>query len=517
MVSRKFRTLFMTVFLGTALAISGCSQSSSDPGKGANSASTDTGQKKVINIGLNADPPSLDPMTSSALVDRMVHNSIYDKLFDLDAKGTIVPMLATSYEVSKDGKTYTLKLKEGVKFHDGTDFNAEAVKFNFERNKGENSKRKGELKYVDKVTAVDASTVKIDLSQPFAPFLSILTDRSGMMVSPESAKKYDKDFLNHPVGTGPFEFVEHVKGDHVTLKKNEKYWNGKAKADELRYKVFTNGTAAVQNLRSGMLDMMDAVPVKEIPNVKNDANLTLVADAGMGFQGIYLNNTKEPFNNKYLRLAVDRAIDRDAVIKVLFDGYGLSAHSPFGPGNLANGDSDKADKPDAAAIKELLAKGGKPDGFSFKMQIGVSPANEQFGAVLQNMLKQQNINVELEKIEFGTLIENGDNGNFQALQLGWSGRPDPDQNFYDFVVTDMPQNNARISIPALDDLAGKARVELDTAKRKELYDQAMNIMHEEAGYVYIYHQYNIFGMSKKLSGFTYVPDGIIRTAQLDKQ
>ncbi|MCK9910813.1 ABC transporter substrate-binding protein, partial [Microbacteriaceae bacterium K1510] len=103
-----------------------------------------------------------------------------------------------------------------------------------------------------------------------------------------------------------------------------------------------------------------------------------------------LNNTKEPFNNKYLRLAVDRAIDRDAVIKVLFDGYGLSAHSPFGPGNLANGDSDKADKPDAAAIKELLAKGGKPDGFSFKMQIGVSPANEQFGAVLQNMLKQQN-------------------------------------------------------------------------------------------------------------------------------
>jgi peptide/nickel transport system substrate-binding protein len=517
MLSKKLRISVITAILGTALAIAGCSQSTADPAKGTNAAAADGGQKKILNIGLNADPPSLDPTTSSALVDRMVHNSIYDKLFDLDAQGNIIPMLAVSHEVSQDGKTYTLKLKEGVKFHDGTDFNAEAVKFNFERNKGENSKRLGELKYVEKVTAVDPATVKIELNQPFAPFLSILTDRSGMMVSPAAVQKYGDDFLNHPVGTGPFVFVEHVKGDHVTLRKNENYWNGQAKLDELTYKVFTNGTAAVQNLRSGMLDIMDTVPVKEIPAIKNDANLTLIANAGMGYQGIYLNNTKEPFTNKYLRQAVDRAIDREAVIKVLFDGYGLPAHSPFGPGNLAHGDSDQVARPNAAEIRELLAKGGKPDGFSFKMQIGVSPATEQFGAVLQNMLKQHNINVELEKLEFGTLIENGDNGNFQALQLGWSGRPDPDQNFYDFVVTDMPQNDGRISIPELDELAAKARSELDPAKRKELYDQAMKIMHEEAGYSYIYHQYNIFGISKKVSGFTYVPDGIIRTLPMDKE
>jgi peptide/nickel transport system substrate-binding protein len=157
-------------------------------------------------------------------------------------------MLATSYDVSKDGKVYTLKLRQGVKFQDGTDFNSEAVKLNLDRDKEKDSKRAGEVKIVDKVTVVDPSTVKIELNQPFAPFISVLTDRSGMIVSPEAVKKYGKEYLNHPVGTGPFVFVEHVSGDHVTLKRNDNYWNGQVKLEKLNFKVFTNGTAAAQNL-----------------------------------------------------------------------------------------------------------------------------------------------------------------------------------------------------------------------------------------------------------------------------
>lgn len=474
--------------------------------------------KKVINIGLKADPPSMDPVISTSLYDRMVYASLYDKLFDIDSSGKIVPMLATSYEVSEDGKTYTLKLKEGVKFQDGTDFDAEAVKFTFDRNMtNEKSKRKGELKVVESVTAVDKNTVKIQLKEPFAPFLSILTDRSGIIVSPTAAKQYGDDFLNHPIGTGPFIFVEHVKGDHVTLKRNDNYWNGKPKVDEVAYKVFTSGTAKVQNLRSGMLDIIDDTPVKEIPTIKGDANLALSAEPGLGYQGVYLNNQRPPFNNKFLREAVDRAIDREAVVKVLFDGYALPAHSAFAPGSLGYSDLDKPVKPDAAAIKDLLAKGGQPNGFSFKLYITTSPENEQFGAVLQNMLKQYNINVQLEKMEYGQLLETGDKGDFDALQLGWSGRQDPDQNFYDFVVTGMPNNNGKISIPQLDDLVNKARAEMDEGKRKAMYEEATKIMQDEAGYAYIYHQYNLIGYNKKITGFTSVPDGLIRTAGLDKQ
>ncbi|UOF90725.1 ABC transporter substrate-binding protein [Fodinisporobacter ferrooxydans] len=501
------------VVLGTVLVATGCGSNSVQ----TSSSSSASNGNKVLNIGIQADPPSLDPMTSSALVDRMVQNSIYDKLFDLDKDGKIVPMLATSYETT-DGKIYIIKLRTGIKFQDGTDFNADAVKFNLERDMSKGSKRTGELAMVQSVSVVDPSTVRIVLKKPFAPFISILADRSGMMASPAAVKKYGSDYQNHPVGTGPFVFVEHLKGDHVTLKRNDTYWNGKPKLSEVVFKVFADGSAAVQNLKSGMLDIVgpNVIPVREIPTIKSDPNLSLVADAGMAFQGFYMNETIAPFNNQYLREAVDHAIDRNTIVKVLFNGYGAPAYSPFGPGDLAYGSSDKAPAPNDGEIKDLLAKGGKPNGFSFTLEIPTTTIGEQFGTVIQGMLKKYGINMKLEKTEFGTLISNGNDGKFQALQLGWSGRPDPDQNIYDFVVTGQPENNARISDPKLDKLLNQARVELDNGKRKQLYDQAMVELHNNAGYTYIYHEYNIFGISKKINGFTYVPDGIVRTAAIGK-
>lgn len=520
MISKKVRWTLATAIIGMMLAVTGCKGGNESASKGNSDQKTSVSApagNNVINISLKADPPSLDPSKSNALVDRQVQNSIYDKLFDLDKNGNIVPVLVESYEVSPDGKVYTFKLKKGIKFHDGTEFNADVVKFNIERNREDDSRRQNEMKFVQKTDVVDPQTVKIKLSEPFSPFISILTDRSGMMVSPEAVKKYGDDYLNHPVGTGAYVFVEHVKGDHVTLKKNENYWNGEVKIDEINYKVFSNGTAAVQNLKSGQLDFVDDVPTKEIKGLENNPNIKVVAEAGMAYQGMYLNTTQEPFTNKYLRQAVNKAIDREAFIKVVIDGYGVPANSPFAPGNLAYGDSDKVSKPNEQEIKDLLTKGGKPNGFSFKFQIGTSPVNEQFGAVIQSMLKPYGIQVELEKVEFGTMLDNGAKHKFQALQLGWSGRPDPDQSFFDFVVTDQPNNYAAVSNPELDKLAKQARIELDPAKRKALYDQAMEIVHDESEYVYIYHDFNRFGVSKKVTGFEYVPDGIIHTQKLDKK
>ncbi|MGN7471508.1 ABC transporter substrate-binding protein [Brevibacillus sp. SAFN-007a] len=520
MFSTKMGKAMLSAVLGTVLLATGCGGGSgTGTGDSGSAATAPATGKKVINIGLKADPPSMDPSISTSLYDRQVYASLYDKLFDIDAEGKIIPMLAESYEVTPDGKTYTLKLKQGVKFHDGTEFDAEAVKFNFDRNiSGEKSRRKGELKFVDAVTVVDKNTVQVQLKEPFAPFLSVLTDRAGIMVSPKAVKEHGDQYLNHPVGTGPFVFVEQVKGDHVTLKKNENYWNGEVKVDEVTYKVFTNGTAKVQNLRSGALDIIDDTPVKEIPVVKGDANLQLISESGMGYQGLYLNNSRPPFDNKYLRQAVDRAIDREAVVKVLFNGYAAPARTAFTKGSLAyNEQLNTPVPPNAAEIKELLAKGGKPNGFDFKLYITTSPENEQLGAVLQSMLKQHNINVALEKLEYGQLIETGEKGEFDALQLGWSGRQDPDQNLHDFVVTGASNNDGRISIPKLDELVVAARGEMDEAKRKALYEEATKLLQEEAGYVYLYHQYVLISMNKKVTGFTYVPDGLIRTATLDKQ
>lgn len=512
MILKKIHKGFGLLMLVSVLLLSACSG-----GKGSTTAgTTETKSGGELNIALNADPPNLDPAMSTALVDRQVQNSIFDKLFDLNAKGEIVPMLVDTYNVSADGKEYTLKLKQNIKFQDGTDFNADAVKFNLDRYRAKGTSRASELKFIQSIDVVDQTTVKITLSKTFTPFLSILTDRSGMMASPTAVKNEGEQFGNKPVGTGPFTFKEHVKGDHVALTKNTSYWNGQPNLDKVNFLVFTNGTSAVQNLKSGKLDFVTDVPTKEAKLLEKDANYQLIAKPGMAYQGFYLNTQKAPLDNKYLREAVSAAIDREEFVKVVFDGYAKPNNSPFYPGNLAYGDSSKYTKPDEKVIKDLLAKGGKPDGFSFTMEIGTTPVNEMAGSVIQSMLKKYGIDMKLDKVEFGALLDKGDKGNFEGLLNGWSGRPDPDQSFYSFVVTGQSNNYAKISNPELDKLAEQARTELDPAKRKELYDKAMELVHDEAGYVYIYNDYNRFGLSKKVKGFEFVPDGIVRTLKISK-
>ncbi len=471
----------------------------------------------ALNISLDADPPKLDPSLSSALVDRMVFQSIFDKLVDLDARGKIVPMLAEKWEISSDKKAYIFRLRHGVKFHDGTDFNAEAVKFNFERNMDKASVRRNELKEVDKITVIDPYTVKVELEKPFAPFLSVLTDRAGMMVSPEAVKKYGEDFLNHPVGTGPFVFKSRIKGSSITLEKNSDYWQkGLPKLDRVVYKIITDLNVALMNLKSGEVDITNVFPHKEIDSAKSDPNIRVINEPGYGYQGMYLNSSRPPFDKKELRQAVDLLIDRKAITKVVLNGAGTPAHSPFAPSHFAYGDSDKYGKPDLKKARELLKKAGKPDGFSFTLYIGTTPVNQQTGQMIQSMLRPAGIIVNLEKLEFGTLIDRSQKGIFEASQLGWSGRPDPDQNVYDFFVTDGAQNDGKFSSKEVDQLFMDARAESDEAQRKAMYDKAFMIINEEVPYVYFYHSHNIFGISKSVKGFTYVPDGMIRTVNLSR-
>ncbi|MCR8632879.1 ABC transporter substrate-binding protein [Paenibacillus radicis (ex Xue et al. 2023)] len=499
--------------LATSLLITGCGKDK--PTTNNSAAVPKTGGN--LNISLNADPPKLDPTFSTALIERQVFSSLFDKLLDLNPDGTFLPQLAVSWTISEDQKTYTFKLREGVKFHDGTDFNADAVKFTFDRNLDKSSPRLSELNEVDKFSVVDPYTIKIELKKPFSPFLSVLTDRAGMILSPAAVKQYGEDFLNHPVGTGPFVFKERVKGDHIVLVKNENYWQkGLPKVDSLTYKVITDTNIAFMNLKSGQIDITNKFPEKEVTGVKNDPKISVINELTYAYQGIYLNVSKPPFDKKELRQAVDLLIDRDAIVKVLLNDIGAPAHSPFAPGQFAYGDSDKYQKPDLQKAKDLLTKAGMPDGFSFTLTISTSPANQQLGQMIQGMLKPAGIDVKLEKIEFGQLLEKLDKHNFEAVQNGWSGRPDPDQNIYRFVSTGQVNNYSVYSNKKVDELLNAARTESAIAKRKALYDDTMRILNDEIPEIFLYHEANLMGFSKEVKGFTYVPDGLIRTATLSK-
>ncbi len=488
-------------------------------GGGAPQSNTPPG---TLEVALEAEPPELDPNLSSAYVDRQVMASIYDRLVDIDENGKIVPMLAKSYDVSDDGKTYTFELEQGIKFHDGTPFNAEAVKFNLERYQEKDSVRSTELEPVKSVEAVDEYTVRVTLDRPFAPFLAVLTDRAGIIASPKAIEEGGGRISKNPVGTGPFEFVERVRGDHITVKKNPDYWReGLPKLDTIVYNGIDDENVQYQNLRSGELDLIDSIPFVEFENLQESGDYRVSVVPGLGYQGFYLNTQQPPFDNKALRQAVYRLVDREAIVKaVLRNVGGTPANSPFSKQSFAySKESDSYPEPSVAAAKKLLEEGGEPNGFSFTYKTDPSPASQQLGQVVQNNLKPAGIDVKLEQLEFGTLLEDSSNGNFEALALGWSGRIDPDLNIYDFVTTNGDFNDSGYSNPKVDRLLNEARTISDEGRRKELYTQVMEILHEDVPYVYTYHSNTTtdFAMQLNVKGFTAYPDGILRLADVDKK
>lgn len=471
----------------------------------------------TLNISIDNDPGKLDPTQSSMIAERIVYQSIFDKLLDLDENGKIVPMLTDRWTVSDDQKTYTLFLHKGVKFQDGTPFNAKAVEFNLLRGQEKTSLRRNDLKYIKQVTVVDDSTVKIELSTPFAPFLSILTDRAGMMSSPEAVKKFGDDYANNPVGTGPFIYKGRLKGTTLTLEKNPNYWQaGLPKVDGVVYKVMTDVNVAFNNLRSGQVDITNRFPYKELSNLSAAAKYTVINKPSLGFRGFYLNTGKPPFDSREVREAVDILIDRNAIAKVVYNGAVAAAHSPFSKAQFANGAADVPPKVDLARARALLKAAGKEGGFSFKLTLPTTPDELQVGQMIQGMLRPAGISVTLEKAELATQIEAGKAGNFEGLFVGWSGRPDPDQNIFDFVVTNGSLNYSHYGIKEVDDLLLQARVENNEAKRKEIYDRAMAVLVRDVPYIYLNHDNVLFGISKAVKGFRYVPDGVIRTATVSK-
>jgi peptide/nickel transport system substrate-binding protein len=503
-----FAFIAFVVFVAAGCAGGGAPQSNTPPG--------------TLYVALEAEPPELDPNLSSAYVDRQVMASLYDKLVDIDENGEIVPMLAKSYNVSDDGKVYTFHLRDGIKFHDGTEFNAEAVKYNLDRYQEEDSVRSTEVEPIESVEVVDEYTVRVTLSEPFAPFLAVLTDRAGIMASPKAIEANNGRISKDPVGTGPFMFVERVRGDHITVEKNPEYWKeGLPKIDKIEYRGIEDENVQYQNLQSGELDLIDSIPFVEFKELQQSGDYRVSIESGLGYQGFFLNVTQPPFDNKQLRQAVYRLVDREAIVNaVLRDVGGEAGNSPFSEQSWAySEESDAYPERSVEEAKALLEEAGEPDGFSFTLKIDPSPTNQQIGQVIQNNLKPAGIDVKLEQEEFGTLLDDSTNGNFQALFLGWSGRIDPDLNIYDFTVTNGDFNDSGYSNPEVDKLLNEARTTSDRDTRKELYGQVMEILHEDVPYVYLYHNNSTtdFAMQPTVQSFEPYPDGILRLAGVSKE
>ncbi len=466
----------------------------------------------TLTVGLDADPPNLDPAVSSAFVDRQVQNQIYDKLVDIDPNLKVIPMLATKWQVGGSGLVYTFTLRSGVKFHDDTAFDANAVKFNLERYMTlEGSRRKGELGAIKEVKVLAPDKVELDLKYPYSPLLYILSDRSGMMVSPKAAQAFGKDFTNNPVGTGPFKFVDRKRQDRITLEKNSGYWGtGQPKVDKLIYRPFPDDDVRTANLLSGAVQVIAPVAPKDLKTVGSGDKTKLENFSALGFQGIWLNTTRAPFNNKALRQAFGATLDREAIDKVVFLGSVTPAATVFPPNSPVYDPQFKVPAQDLELAKKKLAEGGKSGGFTFTLLTTPGPVTTQLAQLYQAFAASAGITLKIEQVEFGTLLDRADKKNYDAVALGWSGRPDPDGNSFDFFTTGTANNNGGYSNPKVDALLLQARQTRDMGIRKGIYSDAMKIIVDDAAYPITYFQRNTIGMLKGVTGLPLNPDGILR-------
>ena len=469
---------------------------------------------QTITIGLNQDPPHLDPAIATATSEYDVLHQMFDTLVRFDANLKILPGLATSWSVSSDGLTYTFHLREGVKFQDGTPLNAEAVKWSLDRARTlPNGAFKNDLAAIDTVSAVDHSTVTIHLKHPYSPLLLDLTGAAGMIVSPTAAAKGEQQFDNNPVGSGPYSFVSRTRQDNITLKANPDYWGGAPKVAELIFRPFPDGSVRLANLQSGAAQLINPLEPKDVATVKKDPKLEVSSTATVGWRIIVLNTKKPPFNDVRVRQAFSLMIDRQTLSKVVFLGTEEPAGGPFPPGTGAYDPSEAAPSQDIAKAKALLQQAGVPHLSFTLLTIARSPENEET-QVIQAMAAQAGVTIKIDPVEVGQYLQRTTSGNYQAVTMQWSGQPDPDTNIYSFFVTDGYWNWSGYSNTQVDALLTKAREVSPMSERRTLYTQALAQINKDAPVIWLTHQRRLLGLDANLTGITVLPDGVPRLQDL---
>ncbi|GAB4546991.1 MAG: ABC transporter substrate-binding protein [Anaerolineae bacterium] len=487
----------------------------------------------TIIVGLQAEPTTLDSQQISDYNSHRAAYGIYDHLLRFKDESTAVePGLAESWEISDDGLEYTLYLRQGVKFHDGTDFNAEAVKFNLERQMDPNHPYHdtGEFPYaeftwgmVDKVEVVDDYTVKITLKEVFAPFLNHLAMHPAAMASPAAIQKYGRDFSSNPVGTGPFKFVSWTPGVEVILEKNPDYWRGAPYVDRVIYRPIIEDQSRLTELEAGGVNFIVNVPPDDLSRLKEDERFTVVEQPGMHTWWVAFNQSKEPYSNTLVRQAMNYAVNKQAIVDNLLKGTGVLAVNPLPPVVWSYTDDVTRYDYNPEKARQLLAEAGYPDGFSCSFWIPESGSGMQqpvaMGTAIQADLKAVGIDCEIQTFEWGTYLDKvivpPEDAEYDLFEMSWIGdNGDPDNHLYILLSSEQwppaGYNMGFYKNEEVDALLREARTTLDQARRTELYQKAQKLISEDPPWIIIDHETQIVVMDQKIKNFKLHPTGPFR-------
>ncbi|MBR8646003.1 ABC transporter substrate-binding protein [[Brevibacterium] frigoritolerans] len=500
---KKISRLSILFSLSILLIIAGCSQNDTASKKTASEGTQSNGEPKKggdIVIGYDTDIGNYDPILGNSGNDHALLYPVYDTLVNYTSDLEPEPGLAESWE-TPDNKTIILHLREGVTFHDGTAFNAEAVKFNLERVNSEESNI-SDIANVEKVEVVDTYTVKLSLKQPDSSIILALSDRSGMMVSPTAVEKLGADFSQNPVGAGPFKFVKWIHNGEIKFEAYENYWQeGLPYLDSITAKIMPDENTRLNAFKSNQLDFYWNVSANNLQVLKKDKNITLDTNMRVYFHNIYLNTKMAPFDKKEVRQAFLHTIDREAIVKAIYLGNGEPAYQAFPKDYWAANPDMKIDY-DPAKSKELLKSVGM-DTVSFDMFVPTVPEYQRVGEAIRAQAKEGGFKINIQTMELTkgvTLYFN--EKQIPANLTSWTGRPDPQQTVNLLLSGNGFYNAGGETSAEKEELISKAAASNDLKERADLYAKINEIaILDEAMTVPLVFTPVTAAMTQKVKGF----------------
>ena len=447
-----------------------------------------------VTIGLQLEPPHLDPTSAAAgAIDQVLYSNVFEGLTRFGPDGSISPGLAESWEITEDGKTYTFNLRSGVKFHDGTDFEATDVVFSLNRARAEDSTnaQKALFAGIESIEAVDPTTVKVMLSEPQGNFLFNMAWGDAVIVAPESVE----NIKTNPVGTGAFTFSDWKQGDSITLTRNAGYWGAAPALETATFKFISEPTAAFAAMMAEDIDAFYSYPAPEnLAQFEADPRFNVLAGNTEGETILAINNKAEPFGDVRVRKAVSMAIDRQAIIDGAMFGYGTPIGSHFAPHHPDYVDLTGNAPYDPETAKALLAEAGYPDGFSTTLKLPPPSYARRGGEIVAAQLREIGIETEISNLEWAQWLEQAFRGYDYGLTIVSHTEP------MDIGIYARPEYYFQYDNPAFQELIGKLSVENDPAARSEMLKEAQTIISEDYVNGYLFQLALTSVVNAKLNG-----------------
>jgi len=480
----------------------------------------------VLIVGQIGEPQSLDPHRVTAANDFRILMNVYEGLVRYAAGSLdLEPALATDWEISDDGLVYTFRLREGVTFHDGTPFDAQAVKFNFDRMLDENHPQHAtgpfplafQFDAVDRVEAVDAATVAFHLKEPFAPFLATLAAPIGLLVSPAAVEAAGAEFGRQPSGTGPFRFVEWIANQRVVVAANPDYRDGAPALEAIVFRPITDANTRIAEMMAGGIDVLLETPPDNVAVFREDPNFTVHETVGPHVWYLILNTRSGPFADKRVRQAVNYAVNKQGIVDNILQGTAEVAAGPIPPAFDWATDPGVAPYPyDPDRARALLAEAGVTQAdLTFLVTEGGSGMLDpvQMATAIQADLAAVGLAARIETYEWNSYlarVNEGLEGKGDMAEMAWMTN-DPDTlPFLTLHSNAVPQeggfNSGYYANPQLDALLDQARTAIDEEERADLYREVQGLVHEEAPWLFVANWKQNAVTTSRVSGFTLQPD-----------